>query len=135
MKFPQISSVDINQLPTDASELTPQEEYIFETVFEPEVKMFNEQYSKNFQQPINQPYNNQVAISQNSGKSNNKEGEKKHGLVRRVLISLSLTALIVLYSLSPMPNIVKYKFGSFYTIIFVVLLLLFSFFTLSKFIK
>jgi len=125
MKFPKISSVDLTSLPTDSSELTAQEKYIFDTVFEPEVKMFSQDYSKNFSQPPMM----QQTIKEHFGYKTH------HSLVKRITISLALTLIILLYSISPLPSMMSLKFNSVFTYVMFLAVFLLCFLVLSKFIK
>lgn len=123
MKFPIIQSVDLNKLPTDSSELTSQEKYIFETIFQPDVQMYREQ---TIQQPLQQGII-----------SNFKDQIKSRSLIKKIIVSLALTGIIVLYSWSPAPCIISsfLRNSPMYILTMVIVLFILSFFLLEKFIK
>ncbi len=120
MIFPKITSVPFFQLPTDASELTQQEEYLYKSLF-------------------NKTPNTQSGIVKTSTSSSNPENSilTEHSLTKKILISIIITAIIIIYSYSPIPCILTglMKKSSSYTIVSIAILLIASFFFLTKFIK
>ena len=120
MIFPKITSVPFFQLPTDASELTQQEDYLYKSLF-------------------NKTPNAQSGIVKSSTSSSNPETSvlPEHSLTKKILISIIITAIIIIYSYSPIPCILTglMKKSSSYTFGSIVILLIASFFFLTKFIK
>jgi hypothetical protein len=120
MIFPKITSVPFFQLPTDASELTQQEEYLYKSLF-------------------NKTPNSQSGIVKTDATSSNSASSPlpEHSLTKKILISIIITAVIIIYSYSPMPCILTgiMKKSSYYTFASIVILLIASFFFLTKFIK
>lgn len=119
MIFPKIISVPFFQLPTDASELTQQEDYLYKSLF-------------------NKTPNAQTGIVKTDATST-KPGSSppEHSLTKKILISIIITAVIIIYSYSPIPCILTglMKKSSSYTFASIVILLIASFFFLTKFIK
>jgi cation transport ATPase len=109
MKFPKVTSIQINQLPTDSSVMTPQEKYIFDTIFLPEVDEFEK--SSQLYQEQQQNLQKQLLSSQSQDKLQTKEhnhNEKScHPFGKKLLISIVLTALIIVFAISPLPSLVK----------------------------
>lgn len=120
MIFPKITSVPFFQLPTDASELTQQEDYLYKSLF-------------------NKTPNAQSGIVKTSTSSSNPESSvlPEHSLTKKILISIIITAIIIIYSYSPIPCILTglMKKSTSYTFASIVILLIASFFFLTKFIK
>jgi uncharacterized membrane protein YkgB len=102
MKFPKIASIEINQLPTDSSILTPQEKYIFDTIFLPEVNEFEKssQQHELMQQKLSSQ-NQQIASHPKH------EGKKCHSFGKKFIISILLTAIIIIFAISPLPSVVR----------------------------
>jgi hypothetical protein len=121
MIFPKITSVPFFQLPTDASELTQQEDYLYKSLF-------------------NKTPNAQSGMVKTSSTGSNADPNsplREHSLTKKILISIIITAIIVIYSYSPIPCILTdlMKKSISYTFASIVILLIASFFFLTKFIK
>ena len=101
MKFPKVSSVPIVQLPTDSSVLTPQEKYIFDTIFLPEVNEFEK--SSQAHELMKQKENSNLA----SQSQPEKETKKSHPFGKKLIISLLLTAIVIVFAISPIPSLVR----------------------------
>jgi len=146
MKFPKVASVDLSQFPTDSSELTPQENYIFNTIFQPEINAYNEMRMQNQsnnqslrQQPNSQdPSNPHAKQSQQQLKDHQgKKISKNMPIKTRLLLSLMFVILIVVFSLTPIPNSIgnMLKNSPIYFAMIVLVLFLFAFMILTKYIK
>lgn len=121
MIFPKITSVPFFQLPTDTSELTQQEDYLYKSLF-------------------NKTPNTQSGMVKTSSTGSTADSSSpllEHSLTKKILISIIITAIIVIYSYSPIPCILRdlMKKSTSYTIGSIVILLVASFFFLTKFIK
>lgn len=121
MIFPKITSVPFFQLPTDASELTQQEDYLYKSLF-------------------NKTPNTQSGMVKMSSTSSNADPNSSlhgHTLTKKILISIIITAVIIIYSYSPFPCILTdlMKKSTSYTLVSIIILLVVSFFFLTKFIK
>lgn len=101
MKFPKVSSVSIVQLPTDSSVLTPQEKYIFDTIFLPEVNEF--EMSSQAHELMKQKEN--AILSAQS--ETEKETKKSHPFGKKLIISILLTAIVIIFAISPIPSLVR----------------------------
>lgn len=103
MKFPKIASIEINQLPTDSSILTPQEKYIFDTIFLPEVNEFEKSSQQHdlLQQQLQQ--NHQLA----SHSQLEKHSRKCHSFGKKFIISILLTVIVIIFAISPLPTFVR----------------------------
>lgn len=127
MKFPKITSAPLTQLPTDSSELTPQENYIFEKIFQPEVQMFMTEQSKRMaQKDLEEP----------KEKHTDKHHEHKP-MSRKLLIAFIFTLFIVVFSISPMPSMISSSLTSSRKLFFAIVLAIMvaSFMFIPKFIK
>jgi len=126
MKFPKITSAPLTQLPADSSELTPQENYIFEKIFQPEIQMFMAEQSK--QMP-------QKGMRHND--ENNDEHNNEKPLMKKLIIAFVFTAIIILFSMSPVPSMLSSCMTSSRNLFFIICLLLFvvAFMFIPKFIK
>jgi cation transport ATPase len=107
MKFPKVASIQINQLPTDSSAMTPQEKYIFDTIFLPEVNEF-ERSSQMYQQQQLLQNQNQLQKAENT-QDQDKDATKKasHPFGKKLFISVLLTAIIIVFAISPLPSLIK----------------------------
>jgi hypothetical protein len=103
MKFPKIASIEINQLPTDSSILTPQEKYIFDTIFLPEVIEFERSSQQHeFMQQHQKDLMRQKLTSESQS-----EEKKPHPFSKKFIISILLTAIVIIFSISPLPSFVR----------------------------
>lgn len=132
MIFPKVTSVPITQLITDSSELTAQETYIFNTVFQKDIQSFkqdNEEYN-NLQSKAN-------VIKSNEGISNYNISCPQHSTITKIILSVILTGIIILYTISPLPTMVNslLKINSSVTWASIVGLFAFVYFFLVKFIR
>jgi len=119
MIFPKITSVPFFQLPTDASELTQQEDYLYKSIF-------------------NKTPSTQSGIVKNvQSDSNGQSQDSNHTLTKKILISLIITSIIIIYSFSPIPCMLTgiMKKSTSYMFVAIIALLIASFFFLTKFIK
>ena len=144
MKFPKVASVDLSQFPTDSSELTPQENYIFNTIFQPEINAYNEMRMQNQsnnpssrQQPISQNHTNPQQSQQQLKDHQGKKMSKNMPMRTRLLLSLMFVILIVVFSLTPIPNSIgnMMKNSPIYFAMIVLVLFLFAFMILTRYIK
>lgn len=141
MKFPKVASVDLSQLPTDSSELTPQESYIFNTIFQPEIDAYNQTRmqtqnnngSKQQQSQLQDPQQYQQLKEHQA-----KKGSKNNMCVKsRMLLSLMFVILIVIFSITPIPNTIgsMMKNSPMYFAIIVLVLFALSFMLFTRYIK
>jgi hypothetical protein len=132
MIFPKVTSVPINQLITDSSELTPQESYIFNTVFQKDIQSFKQENDAHNKL---QPQTNIVKSTDDS--TNYKFLCPEHSTMTKVIISVILTGIIILYTISPLPNMVNsiLKINSTVTWASILGLFVFVYFFLVKFIR
>jgi p-aminobenzoyl-glutamate transporter AbgT len=136
MKFPKVASVDLSQLPTDSSELTPQESYIFSTIFQPEIDAYN--------QLKNQSQNNNTNMQQLQSNQQpqlkehlSKKSSKNMSVKTRMLLSLMFVVLIVIFSITPIPNTIgsMMKNSPLYFGLIVLILFVLSFMLFTRYIK
>ena len=133
MKFPKITSAPLTQLPTDSSELTPQENYIFEKIFQPEVQMFMTEQSKRMaQKDLEEPKDKHT----DKHTDNHKHHERK-SVGKKLLIAFLFTLIIVVFSLSPLPSTISSSFSTSRNLFYVIVLAIMvaSFMFIPKFIK
>lgn len=101
MKFPKVSSVPIVQLPTDSSVLTAQEKYIFDTIFIPEVNEFER--SSQAHELMTQ----KAKETLESHSKQEKETKNCHSFGKKFIISILLTAIVIIFAISPIPSLVR----------------------------
>ncbi len=101
MKFPKVSSVPIVQLPTDSSVLTPQEKYIFDTIFLPEVNEFER--SSQAHDLMTQ----KAKETLESHSKQEKETKNCHTFGKKFIISVLLTAIVIIFAISPIPSLIR----------------------------
>jgi len=137
MKFPKITSAPLTQLPTDSSELTPQENYIFEKIFQPEIQMFmNEQSKKmalaNLEDP-KEKHNNKNDHKQ----EHNHDHHKPKSFKSKFIIAFLFTVILVLLCMSPVPSMISSTMTSSRNKFFIISLVIFivAFMFIPKFIK
>lgn len=108
MKFPKVASIQINQLPTDSSAMTPQEKYIFDTIFLPEVNEFERSSQMYQQEQLQNQKQNQNEMVQHSKDHDNHDKKKHcHPFGKKLFISVLLTAIIIVFAISPLPSLIK----------------------------
>ena len=136
MKFPKVASVDLSQLPTDSSELTPQESYIFSTIFQPEIDAYNQlkMQSQNNNTNMQQLQSNQQPQLK---EHLSKKSSKNMSVKTRMLLSLMFVVLIVVFSVTPIPNTIgsMMKNSPLYFAIIVLILFVLSFMLFTRYIK
>lgn len=118
MIFPKITSVPFFQLPTDSSELTQQEDYLFKSIF-------------------SKTPNTQSSIVKTEQPNSSQTSTESKSLTKKILISIIITTIIIIYSYSPIPCLLTdmMKKSSYYTFTSIIAILFASFFFLTKFIK
>ena len=137
MKFPKITSAPLTQLPTDSSELTPQENYIFEKIFQPEIQMFmNEQSKKmalaNLEDPKEKNNN-----KNDHNQEHNHDHHKAKSFKSKFIIAFLFTVILVLLCMSPVPSMISSTMTSSRNKFFIISLVIFivAFMFIPKFIK
>ena len=132
MKFPKITSAPLTQLPTDSSELTPQENYIFEKIFQPEIQMFMNEQSKKVVQA-----NLEEAKEKHSNEHHHSDNHSEKSLKKKAIIAFLFTVIIILLCMSPVPSIISSSMTSSKNKFFIISLVIFvlAFMFIPKFIK
>lgn len=131
MIFPKVTSLPLNQLITDSSELTSQESYIFNTIFQKDLQSFKQEHDAH-----NKLQSKSITVTDDSLK-NQPLLYSQHSIMTKIIISIILTGIILLYTISPIPSMLNTLLKTNSTIAWgsVVGLFAFAYFFLVKFIR
>jgi len=87
--------------------MTPQEKYIFDTIFLPEVNEFERSSQMHQQQQLQSQLQSQNEMVKHTKNHDSHDKKHCHPFGKKLFISLLLTAIIIVFAISPLPSLIK----------------------------